>query len=61
MRLKFQQLLDFDTYKPNSFDRVLADVPCSALGQRPLIFNEITVNQLRSYVPYQRSIIENVR
>ncbi len=53
-------LLDFDMYKPESFDRVLVDAPCSALGQRPLIFNNITKNQLKSYIVYQRKILENV-
>lgn len=53
-------ILDFVKYKSNSFDRVLVDAPCSALGQRPLLFNDIKKEQLVSYVPYQKSILENV-
>lgn len=51
---------DFDKYLANSFDRILVDAPCSALGQRPLIFNNIDLKQLGSYVSYQRLILENV-
>ncbi len=51
---------DFDKYKPESFDKILVDAPCSALGQRPLIYNDITVNQLNSYISYQRMILDNV-
>ena len=44
-----------------SFDRILVDAPCSALGQRPLILNDITINQLKSYISYQRKILDNVK
>ncbi|CAF0913817.1 unnamed protein product [Brachionus calyciflorus] len=51
--------IDYSVYMAESFDRILVDAPCSALGQRPLIFNNIDVNQLKSYVNYQRMILEN--
>lgn len=47
---------DGPPFKENSFDRILLDSPCSALGQRPQLLNRITVAQLRSYVPLQRKL-----
>ena len=51
---KFQQFQVYDTtelvsplpstsppFVPNSFDRILLDAPCSALGQRPQLYNPI--------------------
>jgi hypothetical protein len=51
---KFQQFQVYDTtelvsplpstsppFVPNSFDRILFDAPCSALGQRPQLYNPI--------------------
>lgn len=43
-----------------SFDKILLDAPCSALGKRPQLFNNTTENVLRSYVPLQRKLFENV-
>ncbi|XP_015519478.2 tRNA (cytosine(72)-C(5))-methyltransferase NSUN6 isoform X1 [Neodiprion lecontei] len=43
-------------YNAESFDRILLDVPCSALGQRPQLTNPITVAQINSYVPLQRKL-----
>ncbi|WAQ93611.1 NSUN6-like protein [Mya arenaria] len=45
-------------YPPGSFDRVLLDVPCSALGQRPSARNRMTLKSLQSYSTYQRRFIE---
>lgn len=45
-------------YPPGSFDRVLLDVPCSALGQRPMLRNRMTLKSLQSYASYQRKFIE---
>lgn len=47
-------------YGEESFDRILLDVPCSALGQRPQLINPITVPQLNSYVPLQRKLFSAV-
>ncbi|KAK2585226.1 hypothetical protein KPH14_009929 [Odynerus spinipes] len=47
---------DGPPFKENSFDRILLDSPCSALGQRPQLLNKITVAQLRSYVALQRKL-----
>ncbi|XP_058805330.1 tRNA (cytosine(72)-C(5))-methyltransferase NSUN6 isoform X2 [Phymastichus coffea] len=43
-------------FAAESFDRILLDGPCSALGQRPQLRNSISVYQLRSYVPLQRKL-----
>lgn len=48
---------DEPPFEENYFDRILLDTPCSALGQRPQLCNKITMAQLRSYVPLQRSLL----
>ncbi|XP_045168812.2 tRNA (cytosine(72)-C(5))-methyltransferase NSUN6-like [Mercenaria mercenaria] len=45
-------------FPPQSFDRVLLDVPCSALGQRPSSRNRMTLKSLQSYPVYQKRFIE---
>ncbi|XP_038709669.1 tRNA (cytosine(72)-C(5))-methyltransferase NSUN6 isoform X2 [Tripterygium wilfordii] len=46
-------------FHPNSFDRVLLDAPCSALGLRPRLFvGEETVESLRSHAKYQRRMLD---
>ncbi|XP_039307906.1 tRNA (cytosine(72)-C(5))-methyltransferase NSUN6 isoform X3 [Solenopsis invicta] len=47
---------DGPPFEENYFDRILLDTPCSALGQRPQLYNTITSAQLRSYIPLQRSL-----
>ncbi|RNA44778.1 methyltransferase NSUN6, partial [Brachionus plicatilis] len=51
--------IDFNIYQTETFDRILVDSPCSALGQRPSIFNKIKPSQLKSYISYQRMILDN--
>jgi len=41
----------------SSFDSVLVDAPCSALGQRPCIANKITLNQLKSFPVIQHKLL----
>ncbi|MED6149548.1 rRNA (cytosine-C(5))-methyltransferase nop2c [Stylosanthes scabra] len=46
-------------FSPNSFDRVLLDAPCSALGLRPRLFaGEETVDSLRNHGKYQRRMFD---
>ncbi|XP_058095316.1 rRNA (cytosine-C(5))-methyltransferase NOP2C isoform X2 [Magnolia sinica] len=46
-------------YSPNSFDRVLLDAPCSALGLRPRLFaGEETIESLRNHAKYQRRMFD---
>ncbi|XVF71218.1 hypothetical protein PTKIN_Ptkin12aG0018400 [Pterospermum kingtungense] len=46
-------------FAPNSFDRVLLDAPCSALGLRPRLFaGEETVEALRNHGKYQRRMFD---
>nr|CAB3480789.1 unnamed protein product [Digitaria exilis] len=44
---------------PNSFDRVLLDAPCSALGLRPRLFaGEETLQSLKTHARYQRRMFD---
>ncbi|XP_042477421.1 rRNA (cytosine-C(5))-methyltransferase NOP2C-like isoform X2 [Macadamia integrifolia] len=46
-------------FPPNSFDRVLLDAPCSALGLRPRLFaGEDTIESLRNHGKYQRRMFD---
>lgn len=46
-------------FSPNSFDRVLLDAPCSALGLRPRLFaGEDTIESLRNHAKYQRKMFD---
>lgn len=47
-------------FRQESFDRILLDAPCSALGQRPQLANRITANQLKSYPSLQRKLFQSV-
>ncbi|XP_018056757.1 PREDICTED: putative methyltransferase NSUN6 isoform X2 [Atta colombica] len=47
---------DGPPFEENYFDRILLDTPCSALGQRPQLYNTITPMQLHSYIPLQRNL-----
>ncbi|KAL6770752.1 hypothetical protein ACKKBF_B32520 [Auxenochlorella protothecoides x Auxenochlorella symbiontica] len=44
-------------FDPGSFDHVLCDVPCSALGLRPRFRHEQTVEELVGTAQYQRRIL----
>ncbi|XP_044754088.1 tRNA (cytosine(72)-C(5))-methyltransferase NSUN6 [Coccinella septempunctata] len=48
--------LDGPPYPANSFDRILLDAPCSALGKRPQLRNDITNKVLKSYVALQKKL-----
>ncbi|XP_046678944.1 tRNA (cytosine(72)-C(5))-methyltransferase NSUN6 [Homalodisca vitripennis] len=43
-------------FAPNTFDHVLLDAPCSALGQRPQISCKITSKQISSHPKLQRKL-----
>ncbi|ESN95243.1 hypothetical protein HELRODRAFT_87021, partial [Helobdella robusta] len=45
-------------FKRESFDKILLDAPCSGLGQRPSIINDITSSQLSSYPQLQMQLFE---
>ncbi|CAH9116236.1 unnamed protein product [Cuscuta europaea] len=46
-------------FAPNSFDRVLLDAPCSALGLRPRLFTgEETIESLRKHAKYQKRMFD---
>ncbi|KAJ8680214.1 hypothetical protein QAD02_016001 [Eretmocerus hayati] len=51
-----RNVVDGPPFYENTFDKILLDGPCSALGQRPQLCNNISCSQLRSYVPLQRKL-----
>ena len=48
-------------YPSGSFDRILLDAPCSALGQRPQFVVKMTLKELQSYPRLQRKLFTTVR
>eukprot|EP00106_Octopus_bimaculoides_P002253 XP_014769695.1 PREDICTED: putative methyltransferase NSUN6 [Octopus bimaculoides] len=44
-------------YPPGTFDRILLDAPCSALGQRPSCCNKMCLSFLKSFPMYQRKLL----
>ena len=65
-RLKLPPIIEFraldgtfahESFAPRSFDRVLVDPPCSALGLRPKLLVEATAAELRACADYQRKLV----
>lgn len=46
-------------YKAETFDRILLDAPCSALGNRPMLSSNITPKMLESYGKVQKKLLSN--
>lgn len=46
-------------FPPESFDYVLCDAPCSALGLRPRLIAPHTLSELRSHASYQRRLLDS--
>jgi 16S rRNA C967 or C1407 C5-methylase (RsmB/RsmF family) len=46
-------------FYPESFDRILLDPPCSALGLRPKLRVEVTLKQLQRFSKYQKRLVRN--
>lgn len=44
-------------FAPATFDRILLDGPCSALGNRPQLRNDITLAQLASFPAVQKRLL----
>ena len=42
------------------FDRILLDAPCSALGQRPQLFNKMSFMELKTYPNLQKKLMATV-
>lgn len=47
-------------FAANSFDKVLLDAPCSGLGQRPQLHNNMTPKMIQSYKFVQRKLFDAV-
>ncbi len=53
-------LLDVKGFYPNSFDRIILDPPCSALGLRPKLSIEIkSLSDLNKFADYQQRFINS--
>jgi 16S rRNA C967 or C1407 C5-methylase (RsmB/RsmF family) len=51
--------LNVDRFYPESFDRILLDPPCSALGLRPkLQVVQTTLDDLKGFASYQRRFVK---
>ena len=48
-------------YPPEQFDCVMLDAPCSALGQRPAVYNGIGMNEVKAYPPLQKALFKQVK
>ena len=48
--------VDLDTY--GTFDKILLDAPCSALGQRPMLCQKSQVKELKSFPKLQKKLFD---
>ncbi|KAM7359046.1 tRNA (cytosine(72)-C(5))-methyltransferase NSUN6 [Cochliomyia hominivorax] len=46
-------------FKAQTFDRILLDAPCSALGNRPMLSSNMTPKMLQSYAKVQKKLFSN--
>ncbi|XP_065361101.1 tRNA (cytosine(72)-C(5))-methyltransferase NSUN6 [Calliphora vicina] len=46
-------------FKSQTFDRILLDAPCSALGNRPMLSSNMTPKMLESYTKVQKKLFSN--
>lgn len=63
VKTKFEDASSFNVDYDKAFDIVLADVPCSGLGllrSKPDIKLNMTVDKIKTLIPIQQSILENV-
>jgi 16S rRNA C967 or C1407 C5-methylase (RsmB/RsmF family) len=53
------QLPKINMFPTESFDRILLDPPCSALGLRPKLFIDVSsLRQLQKHAEYQRNFVK---
>lgn len=45
-------------FRPETFDRVLLDAPCSGLGNRPVLASKMSLSALRSYPKVQKRLLD---
>ncbi|XP_077978843.1 tRNA (cytosine(72)-C(5))-methyltransferase NSUN6-like [Glandiceps talaboti] len=54
-----QDELEKPPYAAESFDKILLDGPCSALGQRPQFTSRLSLREAKSYPPLQKKLFSN--
>lgn len=59
-KTKNGSLLLTPPFRPCSFDRILLDAPCSALGQRPQLHNPIRLKEVLSFAGLQKKLFSTV-
>ncbi|GAB6020012.1 Putative methyltransferase nsun6 [Chamberlinius hualienensis] len=52
-------ILNGPPYDKETFDKILLDAPCSCLGQRPQLINQMTPNEFVSFPKVQRKMLRN--
>lgn len=55
-----RDVTDGPPFSRNTFDKILLDVPCSGLGQRPMLQLRINKSSLKTYAPLQKKFVRNV-
>ena len=50
-------LLNVSCFDEASFDRILLDPPCSALGLRPKLHVDVSLSQLEAFATYQKRLL----
>lgn len=56
--LKRDSSLNFYGFYPESFDKILLDPPCSALGLRPRLLCDTTLKELKKYSDTQKDLFK---
>lgn len=54
-----KSVLEGPPFGGNTFDRILLDAPCSALGNRPVLADNLTPKMLSSYPVVQKKLFSN--
>lgn len=57
VQARMRQMQPSGRWAQGSFDRILCDVPCSAMGQQPLLHWGKSVEEVRAHAEYQRHFL----
>ncbi|XP_065214324.1 tRNA (cytosine(72)-C(5))-methyltransferase NSUN6 [Planococcus citri] len=54
-----REITDGPPFSINTFDKILLDVPCSGLGQRPMFRIRVDKTSLKTFPPLQKKFVRN--